>query len=336
MAEPTPAADNAATNPEASSTDTNTAKGEVRGTLLSPDQVSDWGNETRIVEKNAKTEDGSEIKKPKAEVVAPAEEEKPAGSEKPAGEEKPAEPAPLPPEPVAPSIAIEDPGEFEPSNFSFEVTTYDQEGKNGRTRTINSIEQWDQLLDGDPNFGSAGSLLKAQRLATKMETGIERETAEYETKVEKYNEAVEAQQAEDTTLAGFISELNYLTQKGELPPIPAAYEAQGVNWSDPEIAKDPGVAARKELFDFMARENRVRASAGLPKIASILDAWNSFQLEQAKTGAAEAKTKAAEARKAAGARVAGSTPAPVGAAPKGISVGQGGSLRDIGENNWQT
>src|SRR5947207_2821658 len=148
---------------------------EIKGTLLAPEEVSDWGRNIQIVEKKAVTEAGY------AEEESPAKEK--AKTEEPKVESKV--------EPVAvveeeSQATLEDPGQFQPKDYSFEVQVFDAEGKNGKSRKVNSIEQWEQLLDSDPNFGNATSLLKAQRLATKMESGLERDKAEYDTKKEAY------------------------------------------------------------------------------------------------------------------------------------------------------
>ena len=48
---------------------------QLKGTLLTPDQLTDWGNETRIVEPGVTTEDGQTVGDEELGVVEETEEE---------------------------------------------------------------------------------------------------------------------------------------------------------------------------------------------------------------------------------------------------------------------
>lgn len=237
------------------------------------------------------------------------------------------------PQAAPPVPSIPDPGEYKPADYSFEVAVYDTEGKNMRTHKIKSVEDWDTLLDGDPNLGSAGALLKAQRQATKMETNLDRDQREHEAKKAQFaNEktAIDNQQQATTTM---IAEIGYLQSQGKLPAVDAKYV--DADWSDPEIAKQPGVKEQLALLNYMRNENRRLEAAGLSRMTSIRDAFNSYQLDRAEKARPAQQARAAQARKAAGARVASVSPAPLsGGAPSGISVGRGGSLRDLGRQAY--
>ena len=227
-----------------------------------------------------------------------------------------------------PGPTLADPGDFVPGDYTFEVTVFDQNNQNGRTRKIKSVDDWDELLEGDPNLGSAAALLKAQRNATKMETGLDRDQREHDAKkvafdAEKAN-LDQRQQVTDT----MVSEIGYLQSKGDLPEVAKKYV--DADWSDPEIAKQPGVKEQLRLLNYMRDENKRRTTAKLKPMTSILDAFNAYQLDRARKGQTTARSNAATARKAAGARVSGVSSAPAGAAPAGVAVGRGGSLRDLG------
>lgn len=241
-------------------------------------------------------------------------------------------------EPTAASVATAtpqapDPGNFTPGDYSFEVVAYDAEGKSPKTHRIKSVEQWDELLDKDPNLGTAAALLKAQRAASKMETGLERDQREYDAKKAAYDgekaQIAARQEATDT----MVAEIGYLQSKGDLPEVAKKYV--DADWSDPEIAKQPGVKEQLALLNYMKKENKARVAAKLKPMTSILDAFNAYQIDQARRGNVQRKQTAGVQRKAAGARVAATTPAPAsGGAPAGISVGRGGSLRDLGRQGF--
>jgi hypothetical protein len=226
-----------------------------------------------------------------------------------------------------------DPGVFTPGDYTFEVVVYDAEGKSPKIHKIKSVDDWDELLERDPNLGSASALLKAQRAVSKMENSQEREQREFDAKKAKYNaekaEIDQRQQATDT----MVAEIGYLQGKGDLPEVAKKYV--DADWSDPEVAKQPGVKEQLALLNYMKKENKARIAAKLKPMTSILDAFNAYQIDRARKGQPAVRAQAAAQRKAQGARVAAVSPAPAsGGAPAGISVGRGGSLRDLGRQGF--
>lgn len=298
-------------------------KGPLRGTLLEAADIADWGNNSVIVEKRPVTEAGEEVGGKAAD--APA-------ADAPVEPVAPVEPELVADEPAIPAVA--DPGEYQPADYSFEVTTYDAEGKNGRSRKISSVEDWDTFIDGEPNFGNATALLKAQRLATKMETALDRDQAEYNNKKTAFDEYTQTEEARVAATTQISNEINYLVDRGELPKV--APEFVTANWADPKVAAQSGVKEQIALLAYMQKENNARAKAGLAPMTSALDAWNAYQLDQAKQTTATRQQQAGQQRKEAGARVAPSSPAPASSAPRGIAVGRGGSLNDLGTQDWST
>lgn len=286
---------------------------ELKGHVLTADELNEWGNGAQIIEPSLKGEGGGELRPAPVEEV----EDEPDEAVEPVEEYDE-------PEPV---VTAEDPGEYEPKDYSFEVTVYDDEGKNGKSVKISSIDDWDALLDKDANFGTSSALLKAQRLATKMESNQERDKAAWEEKKKTYDAQVGTRQEREEATTRIANEIGYLVSKGKLPKVAAEYAT--ADWRDPEVAKQPGVKEQIELIDYMTKENAARAKAGIQPLTSAIDAYNGLMLEQREKKASDVKAQAAEARKAAGARVAGTSPAPVTNAPKGIAVGRGGSLRDM-------
>lgn len=225
------------------------------------------------------------------------------------------------------ATTLEDPGEYQPKDYSFEATIYDAEGKNGKSVKITSVEQFEQLLDEEKNFGSASALLKAQRLATKMESAAERDKAEYDKQKAAYTAQQEAVAQQNAAVNQMAAELNYLVSKGKLPAVPKKYV--NADWSNPEVAKQPGVKEQVELLKYMNKENQSRRAAGLPDLTPST-AFTEMRAEAAEAKLRQGEDKAGEARRAASARVAGTSPAPASAVPKGVSVGRNlGSLDNL-------
>lgn len=292
-----------------------------RGKLLSADELSSWGNNTRMVEPGAKTEDGRVVGGNESE------EEQLDTIDKSIDKTVTNEP-----EEQEPIVTVEDPGEFTPKDYSFQVTVFDSEGKNAKQVTIKSADQWDELLESDPNLGSAAALAKGLRLAAKMEGNTERDKAEFDAKKAEFDEASEAEKTRVAALTSMEAEINYLGENGDLPAVDAKYV--NADWSDPNVAKQPGIKERIALLSFMRNENNRRTRLGLKPMTSVLDAFNAFERQNSKTQDVTTKRLAGEQRKAAGAIVAPSSASSSASAPKGISVGRGGSLRDLAANGW--
>lgn len=312
-------------NPQEPTNDNKTEPATPRGKLLTAAEISDWGNNTRMVEPGAKTEDGRTIGGSETEEDPTPEPEETVSTVEDAinANDEPEE------EPATP---VENPGEFTPKDYSFEVTVYDQEGKNGKSVTIKSTEAWDDLLETDPNLGSAAALAKGLRLAAKMEGNLEREKADHDSKKAEYDKVVADNDARVQATNNMVAEISYLVENKDLPEIDSKYT--NADWSDPEIAKQPGIKEQIALLSFMRNENNRRTRLGLKPMTSILDAFNAYERQNAKTASVDSKKLAGEQRKAAGSIVASPSPSPQTAAPKGISVGRGGNLRDLSFNGW--
>lgn len=250
-------------------------------------------------------------------------------------QEEVVEPEDEKPEPIEEDVAqqveyVADPGAYVPGDYSFEVTVYDEKGEKPKNHKINSLEDWDTLMEDDPNFGSGAALTKAMRLASKMEMSSEADKKAWEVKKADYDSVVQADTDRANTLSTWESEMDYLVSRGDMPAIDKSLK--DANWSDPEVAKADGVKEQISLMKYMDKENKARAKAGLKQITSMLDAFNGWSRQQEKTSAVDTKKAEGEARRAAGARVASGSSAAAGISnvPKGVSVGSGGSLDDLG------
>jgi hypothetical protein len=307
---------------------------QVRGKLLSADESHEWGQELRIEEKQAKTEENILRKEFDEAANAGADDgntdEQEDADEGTAADAAESEAA----EEEQPVETLEDPGEFQPQDYSFEVTVYDEEGSKPKSVKIASIDEWEKLLADEPNLGSSLAVNKAFRQAQKMESNIERDYQQWSEAKKEYEEALEQDQVTQKRNDTIFNEMSYLIERGDLPKL-TTEEMNNLNWNDPAVVKaHPNIAAHAELLQYMRTENATRLKAGLTPLQSALDAYNAMQLDTRRKQDIEARKAAGEARKAAGARVASGTTTPISMAqPRGIAVGRVSSdLSRLGQN----
>lgn len=289
---------------------------EIRGHVLSPDQLTDWGNQTRFVEPTLKNEVGEDVR-----VIDTTDDESGLTTIDDAIDAQD--------QVVTGSvITAEDPGEYTPKDYSFDVMVYNNEGKNGHLVKISSPEAWDELLEKDPNLGNASALAKGLRQAAKMETSQERDKDDYDKRKTNYDDQVKVETDRVAVTNNMAAEISYLVESNDLPEVATKYK--DADWSDPEVAKQPGIKEQIELLSFMRNENNKRIKLGLKPMTSVVDAFNAYERQSNKNKVTNDIKAAGEARKAAGAIVAAPSPSQSTSAPKGISVGRSGNLRDVG------
>ena len=247
-----------------------------------------------------------------------------AGGENASDDGAGVENVPEPAEAEAPPVV--NPGDFQPSDYSFEITTTD--GKTVKIATLEDADAFANRLDENPELISASQFMQFNRKVAGMDVGIASEKKAFD----QNQEAFEAQQAVDTARQESINqwdkEVNYLAERGELPPITPAQNA--ADWTDPKVAAQPGIKERVELLHWMDTENDRRITAGLEPMRSMLDAHNAMSLEAMRKGEVEADDKDAQARRARGAFVPpSSSPEPFEQKKSGTIVGLGGTLDDF-------
>lgn len=267
---------------------------------------------------------------------APADADDGTGeSEAPANDANGAEPgtnaetpAPTVENPVAESPRVEpltDPGEdFTPQNdYSFDITLAD-----GTVYKITKPEDIRQL-PADADFGTAVNMLEAQTALNKMTIGLDQEKREWQNKKDLYQEQKAQSEAAEARVTTMIAEINYLETKGKLPPVDKQYE--NADWTNPEIAKQPGVKERIELLNYRDAENKQRIALGLSPM-SVLEAHLQMQNDAAVQAENARKKQDGEARKARGAMVGGSGASTVPNTPEGYMIGTVQDPRSI--NNY--
>lgn len=219
-------------------------------------------------------------------------------------------------------VTTEDPGEFVPKDYSFEVSLAD-----GKTVKVTTVEEAETIADKPENFETPKQLMDFLRKAQKMENGLESDRAEWEKQKEEFEKQTDLDQAQQEYTRTLASEIEYLVSKGKLPKADKKY--LDADWNDPLVAKQPGVKEQVELIRYMQSENETRIKLGLKPITSAIDAYNAWQLDQQDTDAEDTAKKRAAARKKAGGRVASTSPNPVSIAPRGIAVGRAFDLNEL-------
>ncbi len=295
---------------------------EPKGTPIVPDEVSEWGNDLTFTEPNAKTETGKDVNRTSQDDEPAGDDKDPADTDE---EDNPTKVPTTPPVPHAVPTAVQDPGVFTPQDYSFDMLI------KGKSTKITTPEEADALAADPENFETPQELMQFMRLSQKMENGIERDKAAWQQAKTSFDTQQEAEQARLEQIDTIAAEMNYLQQRGDLPPIDDTYK--DANWSDPMVAKQPGVREQLALLTYMDEENARREAAGLKSKVSVLDAYNGWQIEVAKAKADKDNKTAGTQRKNAGSKVQGSGPAPISNRPKGIAVGRVmGNLNDLGAN----
>lgn len=220
-----------------------------------------------------------------------------------------------------PAPQLEDPGEFKPKDYSFDVELAD-----GTKLRITKPEDIDQL-PSDADFGTPQNLMKVQAAFNKMVLGLDADKREWEASKAEFDKHQEESADLEQRVTSMINEMNYLETKGKLPKIDSKYE--DADWADPEVAKQPGIAERLALLEYRAKENEERAKLGLSPM-SVLEAHLQMQQDAAEQHAADEKKKQAEITKAKGGMVVGPTYTPPPSMPDDVIVAEGGNVRDIG------
>jgi transcription elongation factor Elf1 len=215
----------------------------------------------------------------------------------------------------ASNLTVSDPGEYIPADYSFEVTL-----KDGKTQKISTPEEAEKIADDPDNFETPKQLMDFLRKSQKMENKLESDKEKYDATKALYEEQAQTEQQRSEAIDNIASEMEYLVSKGLVPAV--AKEFKDADWSDPEVAKQPGVKEQNELLLFMAKENEARFKAKVKPISSVVDAYSAWKLEQTEKQAKDDAKADGERRREMGSRVAGSSSAPSGSSsPSGIAVG---------------
>lgn len=303
---------------------------QVRGRLLSDDESHEWGQSIQIEEKpfqangNALREEFEQAHKGDNEETQ-EETEEDTETDSTTEDDETEQPQEF--------VTVEDPGEFTPANYSFDVTVYDAEGNKPKTVKVNSIDEWDTLLESEPNLGSSVALSRAFRAAQKMELGADRDRQAYDKQKKEYDDAVAEQQQREIRGNTIFGEISYLIERGDLPKL-TREERDVLDWNDPAVVKaHPNIAAHNDLLKYMRKENANRVKLKLAPIQSALDAFNAMQLDTRRQSDAQKKKQDGERRQQMSSRVASGTSTPLAAnTPRGIAVGRVGDLAKLGQN----
>jgi hypothetical protein len=285
-----------------------TPPAEVEGTLIDNDEPANTSDDASS---SASQDTGST-----AEAISESGEST-EGTETPPN----ATAAEAQPKASQPAPQLTDPGEFQPKDYSFDVTLAD-----GQVIKVAKPEDIDNI-PADADFGTPANLAKMQAAYTKMVVGIENDKRDYDKDKSAFEAEQESNAAIEQNVTTMMNEMAYLETKGRLPAVGDKYKE--ADWSDPEVAKQPGVKERLELLNYRAQENKQREKLGLSPM-SVLEASMQMAQDQAEQKAADVKEKQGGQRKAKGALIGGATASSFDSTPDDMIIGAGGSIRDIG------
>ncbi len=243
-------------------------------------------------------------------------------------------PAPTP-EPESEDFEpVDDPGDYKPADYSFDIEIA------GKSYKVDTAERAAELAEELAEELEPKQLVSLMTKSAQITIKEERDKDDWQKHKDAFdNQSAEIKDAEET-INNRVKEITYLVGNGFLPKItdPAVkqrWETDPNAWSDAEFIKSDGVREQVELLQYMIDESKRRTDAGLPPLDSLLDAFNAMENDPKRRKEEEEHKEAGEQRKAAGARVAGTSPAqPAGYyVPKGIAVGDPNALKR-GSSIW--
>lgn len=220
---------------------------------------------------------------------------------------------------------VQDPGEFQPQDYSFGITTTD--GKVHQIKSPEDADAFADLIDKDPELMSAKALLEFTRNANKMEAGIDTDKKTWETQKEEFDKTTAQNETVANTYKGIENGMAYLEKKGDLPAVDPQYAT--ANWEDAEVAKQPGVKERLDILAFIAKENVAREAAGLDPSFDVLAAHTAMELEAMKTNAKQEEDEEKKTRQVKAAMIGGNAPFIPSNVPSNKIVGPGGNISDL-------
>lgn len=294
------------------------APAEIEGVLLDNDEVQDDATDENrpsdgAADGTGAPEDGSAPKEGASATDASTEvREEPAQLGTDTRDKQPVD---------QPTAQLTDPGEFQPKDYSFDVTLAD-----GTVINIAKPEDINKLPE-DADFGTPKNLMEAQAKYSRLLNGVEADKRDWEAKKEEFDKQQASTAELNAQVETMIKEMAYLETKGKLPKL--APEHEEADWNDPEVAKQPGVKERLALLEYRSKENEQRKALGLSPM-SVLEAATEMANDAQVKQDAEVKQRQGQQRKDKGAMITGPTNSPESNVPDDMIVGDGGSIRDIG------
>lgn len=288
---------------------------DVEGDLVDNPSIAE---EPEDVEAEDETKEAEE-EQPEEEEPTPSEDEEQVPDQEPDTESEPDESNVYSP-------TATDPGEFQPKgDYAFEITTTD--GKTVKISTPEDADSFAQRLDENPDLVSASQYTRLNRLAARMDAGIEAEKQQWTADKEKFDTENAQTEARNAQITQWNNEVNYMRSKGMLPAITP--ELNSANWTDPEVAKNPAIKETLDVFNWMNKENEARRAAGVPEVMNAIDAYQMMKAEQAQNQVQDERKKEGDERRAKGRQVTGASQFVESSTPRNSIVGTGGSLSDL-------
>lgn len=228
----------------------------------------------------------------------------------------------------APVVTVEDPGEYKPADYSFEIEI------DGKKHKVETADQADELADEFAEKLTAKQLGQLIREGAKIESKQERDKLEWQKNKDEYEKQATEQAGRMEYVNQIDKEVKYLVDTGALPKItdPAVkqrWETDPKASEDKEFIKNPGIKEQIELLHALAQERERRQKAGLSTNVSAIDVMRDLQSKKQKVE--EKEHEAGEQRKVASSKVAGVASGAQGQyVPDGIAVGRVIDMRNTG------
>lgn len=306
----------------------------VEGTLVDNPGVD---NDTTEVEAQPSQEPAEPASEPEVEPTpdtsAPSEGSEPSGTDGEASgvseNDEPEAPPATAPEVAEPTAELEDPGDFKPGDYAFEITTKD--GEVHKITTLEEARKFAEGLDEAPENISASAFMDFNAKVARMTMGVEQDKVRYEAAKLLFDEQQAANEAQAKTISQIYTGLEYLVKKGAIPALDPKYDTaeMGKLWNTPEYKDKPGIKERLELLQAMAKENKLRSSAGLDPSFDMVAVHTAMELDRIKTNEAEVRDKQHETVTQRGSMVTGPSVHVESNERPGTIVGTGGSLEDL-------
>lgn len=283
-------------------------------------------------------EDNEDKEEPEDKPKEAKKDEKPADKEKPddstvaapPAEDKPAESKPdetsKTDKPVVDKpTPTEDPGEFKPADYSFEVSTTD--GKTHKITTPEDAETFASQLDDNPEQLTASAFAKFTSKLAVMEQGIAADKREFEANKQTFESQQELEDTRIKTVESISNGLDYLQAQGKIANIPAELDTKDIKWED--HSDNPAIKERIDLLAYMSKDNDERMKHGLEPSFDVVAVYNAMRLENMEATAEKARKAEVKNRQDRGTMVGKPANYTPDNPTPGSIIGLGGSLQDL-------
>lgn len=219
----------------------------------------------------------------------------------------------------------DNPGDFKPGDYSFEITTTD--GKSHKISTPEDAEGFGALLDDDPAIIVASQFAKFNSKLAVMEQGIAADKREFDAKKADFDAQQQLDDNRTQMITNVDSGFKYLQSQGKLTAVPTELNTGSVRWEDHR--DNEAIKQRLDILAYMNKDNEERLTAGLEPSFDAVSAYNAMRLENMEKTAGQTSKRQVTDRQRKGSLVGAPSAYEPHGQTKGSIVGEGGSLNDL-------